>query len=234
LSDETRVDHPFGIVPLGVLECSNSALRVYVILAERANKAGTCFPGYESIAADIGVSVSTVQRAVRELVAAGWVTKVRRQTSNLYLVHRFQVVTDDRVEIPGGHSSDTLQVVTALTTEPDPVTRPTKKNAPDPFTASFQELWEAYPRRVNNQNRDGGFKAYRRRVKAGDVTEADALTAAKRYAATSPEPRFVMMCSTFFGRDERWREYLGEDAGGTFVDDADRLAAENDWMVSSL
>ena len=105
----------------------------------------------------------------------------------------------------------------------------------DPFTASFESLWCCWP---NAKNKQGGLRAYRARIKAGDVSVWDARRAVEAYAG-SPEARkdggaFSMHMATFFGRDERWREYLGEDAGGTFVDEADRLAAENDWMVSSL
>ena len=69
----------------------NRALQVLVYLIDRANKEQTCFPAVSTIGRELHISVSTVKRAMRELVEAGYVTKESRfrqgnrgQTSNLY------------------------------------------------------------------------------------------------------------------------------------------------------
>ena len=66
------------------------AKAVYVYLADRADKEGTCFPAYKTIAHDMGLSVSTVKRAIADLEEAGCIKKTARfhvrngRRSNLY------------------------------------------------------------------------------------------------------------------------------------------------------
>lgn len=69
----------------------NRALQVLLYLIDRANKEQTCFPAIPTIGRELHISISTVKRAMRELVEAGYVKKESRfregnrgQTSNLY------------------------------------------------------------------------------------------------------------------------------------------------------
>ena len=62
----------------------------YIYLKDRADPSGSCWPGIKTIAADLGLSRSTVKRALNELVQMGYLTKSARyrsngsHTSNLY------------------------------------------------------------------------------------------------------------------------------------------------------
>ena len=65
---------------------------VLQVLVLHCNKEGECFPSIKTIAAKCGYGISTVKRALDELVEAGYITKQARfderknggQTSNLY------------------------------------------------------------------------------------------------------------------------------------------------------
>lgn len=72
-------------------QLKNRALQVLLYLIDRANKEHTCFPAVATISRELHISISTVKRAMRELVEAGYVEKESRfregnrgQTSNLY------------------------------------------------------------------------------------------------------------------------------------------------------
>lgn len=72
----------------------NRALQVLLYLIDRANKEQTCFPAMPTIGRELHISISTVKRAMRELVEAGYVKKESRfregnrgQTSNLYTLY---------------------------------------------------------------------------------------------------------------------------------------------------
>ncbi len=75
------------------------AVNVYRYLRDRTNDQRQCFPSMDRIASDLHISVSTVNRAIKELVAAGFIEKENRsrtynkktfgKTSNLYTVHTF-------------------------------------------------------------------------------------------------------------------------------------------------
>ncbi len=69
------------------------ALQVLLYLIDRSDKEHTCFPAVPTIARQLHISVSTVKRAMRELVEEGYVKKESRfregnrgQTSNLYFL----------------------------------------------------------------------------------------------------------------------------------------------------
>ena len=65
---------------------------VYMYLKDRANKDGQCWPAIQTIGRDLGLSRSTVKRALKELEQAAFLTKQGRKrenegdTSNLYQI----------------------------------------------------------------------------------------------------------------------------------------------------
>lgn len=74
-------------------ELKPRARLVLQVLVLHCNKEGECFPSIKTIAAKCGYGVSTVKRALDELVKAGYIVKQARfderknggQTSNLYM-----------------------------------------------------------------------------------------------------------------------------------------------------
>jgi DNA-binding MarR family transcriptional regulator len=68
------------------------AKTVYIYLKSRAAHKGECWPGIKTIAKDLGLSRSTVKRAIADLEKHGYIEKKARYrengsyTSNLYRV----------------------------------------------------------------------------------------------------------------------------------------------------
>ena len=73
-------------------ELSPRSKLVYMYLKDRANKDGQCWPAIQTIGRDLGLSRSTVKRALDDLCGAGLVVKESRWrengslTSNLYRI----------------------------------------------------------------------------------------------------------------------------------------------------
>ncbi len=72
------------------------ALSVLIYLIDRSNKELTCFPAIPTMAEQLHISVSTVKRALHELLDSGYIKKDARfreknkgQTSNLYTLVLF-------------------------------------------------------------------------------------------------------------------------------------------------
>ena len=67
---------------------------VYIYLKDRSAASGSCWPGVKTIARDLGLSRSTVKRALNDLECSGWIKKQPRyrgngsSTSNLYTLVR--------------------------------------------------------------------------------------------------------------------------------------------------
>ena len=72
-------------------EVSSKAVTIYRYLHDRQGKHENCFPSHRTIALDNKCSVSTVKRAIDELVRKGYVVKENRRrrngskTSNVYV-----------------------------------------------------------------------------------------------------------------------------------------------------
>ena len=57
---------------------------VLVTLANYADEDDSCFPGQEKLARDVGTSVSTIRRALKELEDGGYIVRERRYRSDGY------------------------------------------------------------------------------------------------------------------------------------------------------
>ncbi len=72
-------------------DLSFAAQSIYRYLRYRQGKNESCYPTHKTIAADTKCSVSTVKRAISELVKAGYIEKINRRrpngakTSNIYI-----------------------------------------------------------------------------------------------------------------------------------------------------
>jgi hypothetical protein len=99
VSSRIKTDARFALIPEWLLDnaaLSHAAIRLYCVLDRYADAEGHAYPGRALLAERLGVkSVDTVDRAIKELVAAGAITVTRRYddagdpTSNLYILHRY-------------------------------------------------------------------------------------------------------------------------------------------------
>ena len=58
------------------------AIAVYMHLYDRANKSLQCWPAIPTIAYDLGLSASTIKRALNDLTRAGFISKKNRYRRN--------------------------------------------------------------------------------------------------------------------------------------------------------
>ena len=105
-------------------DLKNRALQVLLYLIDRSNKEGTCFPAIPTIARELHISVSTVKRALGELVEAGFVIKESRfrinkgQSSNLYTIVLLENDDEQMTElIDSDEQMDTLDIKSMTNTE---------------------------------------------------------------------------------------------------------------------
>jgi hypothetical protein len=92
--------------------------------------------------------------------------------------------------------------------EVEAVKQISKKDSVSEADVLFEVAWETYPRRANNPKKSAKT-AWDTRIKEG-IEARDLLAAVDRYAAyckaAKVAPRYVMMGSTFFGPNERWKD----------------------------
>ncbi len=174
------VDHPFAIVPLGMLgSVSASAVCVYAVLAEAANRDQTAWPSKATIGDRTGLSARTVQRCIAELRDAGWIRVSERsrdngsQTSNTYLVMR---VRGDIGVLPPQDTGVSPPETLVSPPEPDP-------REPDPLVLEFvTEEHIVHPQadeQPNEQPFDIWWAEYPRKVRKPEARRAYAKAAKK-------------------------------------------------------
>jgi hypothetical protein len=82
------------------------------------------------------------------------------------------------------------------------------QNGAKPYSPEFEGAWSQYP---NKTNKKGALKAYTARRREG-VEHAELELAVAGYArsirAAGTEAEFIMHGATFFGPNERWKEYV--------------------------
>ena len=97
MSDVVRSDTgPFVVLPVWIFHVglSTDAIAIYAYLGTFADQTGVAFPGRKRISDGLGISLSTVDRRLRDLVEIGavdvrhWANPNGRQTSNRYLLRR--------------------------------------------------------------------------------------------------------------------------------------------------
>jgi hypothetical protein len=160
---------PFSIVPEWVLErgLSPTALKLYIVLARYADwETGIAFPARDTLAERMKSSEKTVDRAVKELVAAECIGKEYR---GRYASARYQVFqVDPRETDLSFEETDMSSEGTNLSEREDKNVHITRTNEQEPleqelleqeFMLAFEQFWEIYPRKVGKGRAKKALKA---------------------------------------------------------------------------
>jgi hypothetical protein len=106
---------------------------------------------------------------------------------------------------------------------------PTRTYEKNQYPDEFNDLWKIYPRKTN---KPGAYKKYQSTLKAG-VSHVTLLAAVTAYAQSrlNDDPKFTLHGSTFFGPDERWRDFTDAPVSDPANDEYDALCAKiyDDW-----
>lgn len=87
MSGSLRRRREFAMVPDSLAidtRISSHAVRVWIRLDRYAGRSGGALPSRETLAEDLGVSVDIVKRALMDLTHAGWITRERIGSSNVW------------------------------------------------------------------------------------------------------------------------------------------------------
>jgi hypothetical protein len=220
MSDLLESDIRFSIVPEWVLDAglSDRAIRIYALIARYAdNDTLQAFPARETLADRALCSVKSVDRAIRDLVAAGALRKTHRRNgdayqSNLYTVRRIPDHLGTRESL--GRDNADARVGTPVTPPGDttvPLTRTTEREPQNvepenDINEQFNDFWAVYPRKK------GKGQARRAFEKALEKTDLDTILAGVAAYVTNEDmddPQFIAHPSTWLN-GERWEDEYEE------------------------
>jgi len=131
----------FTMLPNALLKARNltsSAKMLYAFLLFYARQEGQCFPGYDTLATDMGMTEKSTRKYMQELESVNLVRQKRRGLGlhNIYIIRDLRTVQftgPDRKEIPMRAGKSTAPKPKELPTTKTQVTKtqPTNDKAPD-------------------------------------------------------------------------------------------------------
>lgn len=209
-----QADQYFAIIPEWILygDLSSNAVRVFGVLNRFANSdTGKCHPSRKSIAHKARIGLSSVDRAIDELVAFGAVTVKHRTasngdpTSNEYTLYMMGGLSNLNRPTPNLNRGTPKFEQTGLS-KSDNQTIAIMNESQEPYSSSsvddgFTEFWALYPRKVG---KGAARKAWKGALKKTDATSIiDAVTL---YRITCPkDPQYVAHPASWLNA-ERWAD----------------------------
>lgn len=160
-SPHASTDYRFAPIPEDLLydtALTPLAVRIYGALMRHGLDPSSCYPSHARLGQLVGVSERSVQRPVKDLEAAGWISKVRRKNDRgERMTDAYHVYTQPRTtarptapELPLDHRAEPAETHRAETSDKrEPVTPNESNNTPAPNGAKQQadaltrDIWDA-------------------------------------------------------------------------------------------
>lgn len=198
---------------------------VYLYLCRMAGPDGGCWPRHATIADACGISVRTVQTALRTLLDAGFITCQKRESargafcSNLFSIVNRQMVPSappavgKKCVLPTAPRADRRIPSDKNLETPSSPPQPKPKVPTKPEREQwFQEFCKAYPKRAGGDGRSKAAEKFDELLRKG-VDPAEIVAGAKRYAASvdaedQTGTRFVCQKPTWLNQ-RRWEDDYG-------------------------
>ena len=228
MTDEVVVfGEQYAVTPEWILysPLSDRAIRLYGVLGRYVGTHDKGWPSRAKLGERMNCSTSSVDRAVVELEKFGAIRVEERRRPNgsrtssyFYLLPNPTRDVRDEPNITrdeGASSPVTTPDRTLIEGTLTNVSSPTdvggeRKNRKNEYTPSFEAIWKVYPRKIGKLP---AFKAFKTRLKQGE-SEEDLTRAVEGYifATKGQEERYILHGETFFGPNEKWKDYLGGSA----------------------
>jgi hypothetical protein len=211
-------------------EATNRNRLVLLAIANYTDDDHEAWPSHATLARVTLLSVSSVKRAIGALCESGELEVVvhgahkfqaANRKSNLYRIHLGRAALDPQEaaggseQAFGGSETASWGVTGELVTIIEPSLEPPLlelgeiQAETDAVKDEFERLWKRWP---TKSNKIGSLKAYRKSRKDRGLTEAIAGAAVLGYVDSGIFERdggkYAMMAATFFGPDERWRDWM--------------------------
>jgi hypothetical protein len=217
------VGYRYAVIPEWILdgEINDRAVRLFCILSRYVGANDSAWPSRTTMAKRLNCSVDSLDRALKDLIDIGAVKVERRHREDgSYSSSRYylwpHLGPQVAAPVPPGSRTRAARVAAPVrqhegttnegTTSNSEVLTQRRKNKKVGYSADFDEVWKSYPRRINKA---GAYKAYCSTIKRGSSV-CDLFNAVEAYAAQriGQDEAYTLHPATFFGPDERWRDYL--------------------------
>lgn len=184
-------------------------LLLHLALADFANDEGTCFPSVRTLALKARCSEQWARKGIQGMIDDGLLEIVERGLGrgnvNRYRLLSRNPNTSTELSVSGNGASAASESPNSAT----PHTYIQNRHEPSIHAASFEEFWEAYPRKVGKGKARMAFERVMARSDAPALEHL--LAAVRRYAGSVTDERYLAHPTTWLN-GERWTDELPEPA----------------------
>jgi hypothetical protein len=228
--------YTYAVTPEWILDAdiSDRAIRLFGVLSRYVGNNDGAWPSRKTLAERMHCSLPSVDSSIKELISIKALSVERRKrkdgsyTSSMYYLWPMTEGGVAKDIVYGSQKNSTRVAKDIIQHERTLIERESEKESIDvkkrqkvDYTEDFSEIWNIYPRR---DNKSGGYKSYRATLNRG-VDKEQLLLATKNYAKErmGQNVEYTLQAQTFFGPNERWRDFLPSTESESYKMSADDL-----------
>ena len=195
---------------------------VLLMMADRVNKdTARCHPSIKGLAADCGMSETSVKEAIRALKEAGLVVAHERRVEGVSLSNEYELEVDKfppprrntphpqaqyapppRRNTPPNLSDEPVREPELCEDGEIPLFSADETPAQDRTAEAFERFWKVYPKKAGKPS---ALKAWQKQIKAGHDPE-EIISGAERYARSEAVVRGFAKHPQGWLNDQRWND----------------------------
>ena len=197
---------PYTVIPNTTLQDKNLSLEARGLLAFLLSKPGNWQIHKTQLQDELRLGRNRLDRIFDELATNGYAERIENREAGRYSSVDWVIHPSPLHRKPLTVEPTAVDGCTVISNYKGKTTKERGIQRKDNTNALFGQVWETYPRKTNRKGAEAAFIA-----RLGEGITVEQLTeATQNYAQfrRGQDPNFTMLGATFYGPNERWRDYL--------------------------
>jgi len=197
---------PYTTIPNATLQDNTLSLEARGLLTYLLSKPGDWQIHKTQLQAEFNIGRNRLDRIFDELMASGYAERVENRDGGRFSSVDWVIHPSPLHRKPLTVEPTAVNHCTVTSNYKEKITKKREIQKKDTTKALFVPVWDEYPRKTNRKGAEAAFMA---RLIEG-VTVEQLTEATRNYAQLrrGQEPKYTMLGTTFYGPNERWRDYL--------------------------
>lgn len=197
---------PYTTIPNSTLQDKTLSLEARGLLTYLLSKPGDWHIHKSQLQDEFGIGRNRLDRIFDELMTSGYAERIENREGGKFSSVDWVIHPSPLHRKPTAVEPTAVNRCTVINTYKEKRTKERGIQSKDTTKALFGQVWDLYPRKTNRKGAEAAFLA---RIAEGVEVE-QLLQATTNYAEfrRGQEPKYTMLGATFYGPNERWRDYL--------------------------
>lgn len=197
---------PYTTIPNSTLQDKSLSLEARGLLTYLLSKPGDWHIHKSQLQDEFGIGRNRLDRIFDELIDGGYAERIENRNAGKFSSVDWVIHPSPLHRKPSAVQPTAVNRGTVISTYKGKITKEREIQRKDTTNALFGQVWDVYPRKTNRKGAEAAFTA-----RLGEGITVEQLTqATENYAKVrrGQDPKFTMLGATFYGPNERWRDYL--------------------------